>query len=52
MVASMAKTFPLPFSVTVMEVIAATKALCFANDLGLPSAVLEGDSKVTMDALA
>ena len=51
-VASMAETFPLPFSVIAVEVIAATKALRFANDLGLPSIMLEGDSKITIDALA
>ena len=51
-VASMAETFPLPFSVTAVEVVAATKALCFAKELGLLFVVLEGDSKITMDALA
>ena len=51
-VASMAEAFPLPFSVTAVEVIAASKALRLANDLGLSSIVLEGDSKITMDALA
>ena len=48
----MAETFPLPFLVTAMEVIATTKALLFANDLDLPSIVLESDSKITIDALA
>ena len=52
MVASTAETFPLPFSVIVVEVIAATKALRFVNDLGLPSIVPEGDYKITIDALA
>ena len=51
-VASMAETFPLPFSVIAVEVVAATKALCFAKELGLLFVVLEGDSKITMDALA
>ena len=51
-VVSMAETFPLPFPVIAVEIIAATKALRFANDLGLPSIVLEGDSKITIDALA
>ena len=51
MVASTAETFPLPFSVIVVEVIAATKALRFVNDLGLPSIVLEGDYKITIDSL-
>ena len=37
---------------TIVEVVAATKALCFAKELGLLFVVLEGDSKITMDALA
>nr|POE73512.1 hypothetical protein CFP56_33934 [Quercus suber] len=37
---------------SLVEVIAITKALHFANDLGLPSIMLEGDSKITIDALA
>lgn len=41
-VASMAESFQLPFSVTAVEVIAAKKALQFAKDLGLSSVVLEG----------
>ena len=52
MVAFMAETFPLPFLVIAVEVIVATKALRFANDLGLPFIVLEGDSKITIDVLA
>ena len=51
-VASTAETFPLPFSMIAVEIIVAIKALCFANDLGLPTIVLEGDSKITIDALA
>ena len=51
-VASMAETFPLPSSVTAMEVVAATKALRFAKELGLLSVVLKGDSKIIVDALA
>ncbi|KAL0016334.1 hypothetical protein SO802_003403, partial [Lithocarpus litseifolius] len=48
----MAETFSLPFPVIAVEVIAITKTLHFANDLGLPPIVLEGDSKITIDALA
>uniref|UniRef100_A0A7N2LI12 RNase H type-1 domain-containing protein n=1 Tax=Quercus lobata TaxID=97700 RepID=A0A7N2LI12_QUELO len=51
MVASMVEKFPLPFSVTAMEVIATKKAFKFAFDLGLSSIVLEGNSKNTIDAL-
>ena len=49
--ASMADTFPLPFSVDAVEVLAATKALMFAHELGLPAIVLEGDSKHTIESL-
>ena len=45
-VASMAEVFLLPFSV-----IATSKVLRLAHDLGLSSIVLEGDSKTTIDAL-
>nr|POE71779.1 hypothetical protein CFP56_31880 [Quercus suber] len=49
--ASMAETFHLPFSVAAVEVIAAKKALQFARDIGLSSIILEGDSKITIDGL-
>ena len=51
MVASMAESFLLPFSITVMEVIAAKKALQFAKDLELSSIILKGDSKIAIDGL-
>ena len=51
-VVSMAKTFPLPFLATAVEVVAASEALRFAKELGLLFVVLEGDSKITTDALA
>ena len=47
----MAKNFLLPFSVSVVEVIATKKALKFAWEFGLSTFVLEGDSKTTIDAL-
>ena len=47
----MAKNFLLPFSVSVVEVIATKKALKFASEFGLSTFVLEGDSKTTIDAL-
>ena len=50
-VASMAESFQLPFSVIAVEVIAAKKALQFAKDLRLSSIVLEGDSKIAIDGL-
>ena len=48
---STAETFHLPFSVAVVEVIAARKALQFAKDIGLSSIILEGDSKIAIDGL-
>ena len=49
--ASMAETFHLPFSVAIVEVIAEKKALQFAKDIGLSSIILEGDSKIVIDGL-
>ena len=48
---SMAETFHLPFSVAVVEVIATSKALQFAKDIGLSSIILEGDSEIAIDSL-
>ena len=47
----MVETFHLPFSVAVVEVIATSKALQFAKDIGLSSIILEGDSKIAIDGL-
>ncbi|XP_065636888.1 uncharacterized protein LOC136070629 [Quercus suber] len=41
----------LPYSPNAIEIIAATKALKFALNIGLSSIVLEGDSKITINAL-
>ena len=51
MVTVMADMVPLSYSVTAMEVLVAIKALRFASDIGLASFILEGDSKITIDAL-
>ena len=51
MVVSMAEKIPLPYLVIVVEVLAAIKALRFASDISLASFILEGDSKITIDAL-
>ena len=51
MVAAMADKVPLPYLVTVVEVLAAIKALRFANNIGLASFILEGDSKITIGIL-
>ena len=52
MVAAMAEKIPLPYLVTAVEVLAAIKALRLDGDIGLESFILEGDSKITIDALA
>ena len=52
LVAAMTDKIPLPYSVSAVEVLAAVKALRFAGDIGLESFILEGDSKITIDALA
>ena len=51
MVAAMVEKIPLPYSINVVEVLAAIKALRFVGDIGLKSFILEGDSKITIDAL-
>ena len=50
-VAAMVEKIPLPYSITAVEVLAAIRALRFAGDIGLESFILEGDSKITIDAL-
>ena len=50
-IASMAESFHLPFSVAAVEVIVAKKALQFTKDLGLSSIILEGDLKIAIDGL-
>lgn len=47
----MANKFLLPHSIVAVEVITTIKALRFALKLGLTSIVLEGDSKIAIDAL-
>ena len=48
---SMADRFPLPHSIVAVELIAAIKALKLALELGFNSKTLEGDSKITIDAM-
>ena len=50
-VASMSDLYLLPYSPSAFEIIATTKALRFALDIGLSSIVLEGDSKTTIKAI-
>ena len=49
--ASMADTFTLPHCIVAVEVIAAVKALRLALELGHTSIILEGDSKIAIEAL-
>ena len=49
--AFMVESFHLPFSVTIVEVLATKKALQLANDLGFHSIILEGDSKIVINGL-
>lgn len=49
--ASMFEKYLLPYLVTAIEVIVASKALWFALDNGLTSIILEGDSKITIETL-
>ena len=50
-IASMDEKIPLSYSVTTMEVNATKRALKLALDIGLSPIVLEGDSKITIDAV-
>ena len=49
--ASMANRFPLPHSIVAVGLVAAIKALKLAIELGHNSITLEGDSKITIDAM-
>ena len=42
----------LPTSVETMEVLAACSAIGFAQELSLDQIILEGDSKITINALS
>lgn len=47
----MADRFPFPHSIVAFEVIVAIKALNFALELGHNSIILEGDSKIAIEAM-
>ena len=51
-IASLSQLLPHEFQAVEIEALAATRALEFALELGITHVVLEGDSKVVMDALA
>ena len=50
-IASLSKKVPLPLLVADVEAMAAVQALAFAQNIGLSSIILKGDSKVVMTAL-
>ena len=50
-IASMSKKFILPHSIDEVGVLVAIKAMDFAQDIGISSIILEGDSKVIIKAL-
>nr|POE46393.1 hypothetical protein CFP56_71792 [Quercus suber] len=47
----MADRFPLPHSIVAVEVIATIKALKLAMELGHNSIILDGDSKIAIEAM-
>ena len=49
--ASLSEQAPLPFSSDVMEAMAATRAMTFAQDLGIAEFILEGDSEIVINTL-
>ena len=49
--ASMADRFPLPHSIVVVELITTIKALKLAMELRHNSIILEGDSKIAIEAM-
>ncbi|XP_075663011.1 uncharacterized protein LOC142632511 [Castanea sativa] len=49
--AAFTQPIPLPTSVEMVDVLAARSALCFAKDLGFTKLVVEGDSKIAIQAL-
>ena len=42
---------PLPTSVEMVEVLAAQRALIFANELGFDKVILKGDSEIAISAM-
>ena len=51
-IASLSQLLPHEFQAVEIEALAAIRALEFALELGIAHVVLEGDSKVILDALA
>ena len=50
-IASLSKLVNLPYSSDIVEAMAATRAIYFAQEIGLNSFILEGDSKVVIKCL-
>ena len=42
---------PLPFSLDIVEAMVATRAMAFAQELGIAEFILEGDSEVVINSL-
>ena len=49
--AILSQQIPLPASVEIVEVLAARQTLLFAQELGFESLVMEGDSKIIINAI-
>ena len=50
-IASLSEQAPLPFSPVIVEAMAATRAITFAQELGLNEFMIEGDSKAVINTL-
>ncbi|XP_050255093.1 uncharacterized protein LOC126700980 [Quercus robur] len=50
-IASWSKQAPLPFSSDIVEAMAATRAMTFAQELGIAEFILEGDLEVVINSL-
>ena len=50
-IASLSEQAPLPFSSDIMEAMAATRAMTFAQEPGIAEFMLNGDSKIVINTL-
>lgn len=49
--AALAKNIPLPYSVVLLETLAAQREILFIVDLGFSQSIFEGDSEILVKAL-
>lgn len=49
--AALAKKIPLPYSVVLLETLAAQRAILFVADLGYSQSIFEGDSEILIKPL-